>query len=56
MTLQSQEYMITQAYFSGVYRGDGTAWLIMNFYKFGSLDKYIEQNSDIPVSKISSSY
>lgn len=36
----------------GVYRGDGTAWLIMNFYKFGSLDKYIEQNSDIPVERL----
>ena len=37
---------------SGVYnyKGEDTAWLIMNLYKFGSLDKYIEQNSHIPVS------
>ena len=34
----------------GVYKGDGTTWLIMTFYKFGSLDKYIEQNTTITVS------
>ncbi|XP_063694978.1 uncharacterized protein LOC134826520 [Bolinopsis microptera] len=49
MTQLKHDYIIP---LKGVYRRDGTAWLIMNFYKFGSLDKYIEQNSDIPVERL----
>lgn len=51
MTQLKHDYIIP---LKGVYnyKGEDTAWLIMNLYKFGSLDKYIEQNSHIPIERL----